>query len=168
MMIATSINNGSAFTRPIKISDDNWNIDGCPHTGPTLCSSKGSLQALWYTEGRGTGIYYAHRENGDSKFASKELISSFGRHPQASSNESAVAVVWEENIEEDSKAVSRIQYQTNNGEKVTKAILTPDRCNAFLPVITQTKTGFVVAFIMEKDGEAGTYIKHLGQEKLKN
>jgi hypothetical protein len=161
MMIATSVNNGIVFTSPIRISADNWNIDGCPHTGPALCSSKGTLQAFWYTEGSGAGIYYAHRENGDSDFASRQLLSSVGRHPQACSNDNAVAIVWEENIGEEGKPVTRIRYRINNGQHVTKAILSPASCNAFLPVITQTKRGFVVAFIMERNGETGTYVKHL-------
>jgi hypothetical protein len=161
MMIATSVNNGSTFISPIKISDDNWNIDGCPHTGPALCSSKGSLQALWYTEGKGSGIYYAHRENGNNAFASKQLVSNFGRHPQASSNDTTIAVVWEENVANGDESVTRIQFQINDGDNSKKATLTPENSNAYLPVITQTKTGFVVAFIMEQKGETGVYCKTL-------
>src|SRR5690606_14147404 len=36
MMIATSTDHGATFSRPLTISADNWNIDGCPHTGPSL------------------------------------------------------------------------------------------------------------------------------------
>lgn len=162
MMIATSGTNGATFTTPVRISVDNWNIDGCPHTGPALCSSsKGNLLALWYTEGNGTGIFYSHRENDKPDFAPKQMLSSFGHRPQVSSNENSVAIVWEENFNQSGPPVTRIQYQLDNGQTVKKAPLTPEGLNAYLPVITQTKTGFIIAFIMEKHEETGVYIEHL-------
>jgi hypothetical protein len=161
MMIATSGTNGSTFATPARISVDDWNIDGCPHTGPALCSSKGNLLALWYTEGNGTGIYYAHRENRENKFNSKQMISSFGHHPQASSNDNAVAMVWEENVDSDGTRVTRIQYQINDEKTLKKTIPTPEKSNAYSPVITPTRSGFIVAFIMEKGNESGIYYMNL-------
>jgi hypothetical protein len=161
MMIATSLNNGLSFSFPKMISSDNWNIDGCPHTGPALCSGKGNLQALWYTEGHGTGIYYAHKEDTAIDFAQKQLISVSGRHPQASSNNDRVALVWEETTKIAGKNVTEIHCQLNTGESVLKSILTPETSNAFLPVITSTKMGFIVAFLMEENGKARTCIKSL-------
>lgn len=161
MMISASTDNGITFTQPLRISADNWNIDGCPHTGPALCGSRGSLQALWYTGGGGAGIYYAHRNDGEKDFDSRQLISNFGRHPQASSNDKSVALVWEETIGDGDKQVTQIQYQINNGQAVMRAGLTPDNTNAYLPVITPTTSGFLVAFFMEQNGEAGLYVKQL-------
>lgn len=39
-----------------------------PHTGPSLCSNKAGLISLWYTEGSGTGIYYAEKRENDNGF----------------------------------------------------------------------------------------------------
>ena len=116
---------------------------------------------MWYTGGGGPGIYYAHREDGEKDFASRQLVSNFGRHPQASSNDKAVAVVWEENVDEGDIKITQIQCQVNNGLTVKREALTPKNSNSYLPVITQTKEGFLVAFFMEADGEAGLYVKHL-------
>lgn len=161
MMIASSATSGSEFTTPSRISVDNWNIDGCPHTGPALCSTKGNLLALWYTEGNGTGIFYAHRESEKNGFTPKQKLSSFGHHPQASSNENSFAIVWEENFNQGEASITRIQCQVNDGQKVQKATISPEDFNAYHPVITQTNTGFLVAFIMEQGAEAGVYMKHL-------
>ena len=43
MMLATSSDKGKTFTKPLNISQDNWMIDGCPHTGPSLCSTKSGI-----------------------------------------------------------------------------------------------------------------------------
>src|SRR5690606_1723917 len=46
-----SSDNGKTFTPTIAIGKDNWEIEACPHTGPTLAYSKGKLSALWFTGG---------------------------------------------------------------------------------------------------------------------
>jgi hypothetical protein len=162
MMIASSDNHGRAFTNPLRISVDNWNIDGCPHTGPALCSSKGNLQALWYTEGSGAGIYYASKKHGENGFDAKQVISSFGHHPQASSNNRSMAIVWEENTVQKDNPITRVHCQiASDDEIVTRTVLSPEAFNAYLPVVINTKNGFLTAFVMETEGETGVYFKKL-------
>jgi hypothetical protein len=160
MMIATSNNNGKSFTAPLRISQDNWAIDGCPHTGPSLCSNKSGLYSIWYTEGNGTGIYYSFKDNKDIAFPERQLISNTGHHPQMSANTSRFAMVWEENSNNE-KHETKIFYQVNEGKKIIKAALNPDDSNAFLPVITQTRDGFLIAFLMETEGAVGMYTTKL-------
>jgi hypothetical protein len=157
MMIATSADNGRSFTSPTRISQDNWMIDGCPHTGPSLCSSKSGLYSLWYTEGNGTGIYYSFRQNGDSEFGNRELISHLGHHPQLSVNDTRSIMAWEENSDERGKIFTTICYQVGYEASVKKGCLTPKNMNAFSPVVTQTVDGFVIAFLMETEGGVGMF-----------
>jgi hypothetical protein len=161
MMIATSGDNGSSFTSPTRISQDNWMIDGCPHTGPSLCSSKGGLYSLWYTEGNGTGIYYSFKQNGDGEFGKRELISNLGHHPQLSVNDTRFIMVWEENSDETEKKFTNIFYQVSNETAVKKDCLTPKSTNAFSPVVTRTADGFLVAFLMETRGGVGMFTAKL-------
>jgi len=161
MMLATSRDNGKSFSRPAKISQDNWVIDGCPHTGPSLCSNKAGLYSLSYTEGNGTGIYYNFKSNADSIFTQRELVSGSGHHPQASASETRFIMVWEENSNREGKQRTTIFYQMNKGNEVVKKQLSPDRSNAYLPVVTQTHDGFLVAFLMDTDTGAGIFTTHL-------
>lgn len=149
MMLATSANGGETFSTPRKISQDNWEIDGCPHTGPSLCSSKAGLFSLWYTEGNGTGIYYCFKDEKTNSFSDRKLVSDVGLHPQLSADENRFVMVWEENSGNDDKRFTQILYQSNDGLEAKKATLTPENTNAFSPVLTQTRDGFVVAFLME-------------------
>lgn len=160
MMITTSKDNGKNFTRPIRISQDNWEVNGCPHTGPSLCSSKTNLYSMWFTEGNGTGIYYNTREHADTTFSQRQLVSSSGRHPQLSANEDRFIMVWEENNMENQKRTA-IRYQINDGETVTKNYLTPGITNAFSPVVMQTNDGFLVAFLMETESHIAIYVSKL-------
>jgi hypothetical protein len=162
MMVATSMDEGNTFTSPLTISADNWNIDGCPHTGPSLCSNKAGLVTLWYTEGNGNGIYYAHKSNAQEEFLPRQLVSTTGRHPQVSSNNDRIAMLWEENSDYRGKPITTVNYRViKDGYDVEKNILTPKDVNAFLPVVTQTKQGFLVAYLMGSGSKVGVYFTKL-------
>ena len=162
MMVATSTDEGTTFTSPLTISADNWNIDGCPHTGPSLCSNKAGLVTLWYTEGNGNGIYYAHKSTAQEEFLPRQLVSTAGRHPQVSSNNERIAMLWEENSDTGGKPITTVNYRViKDGNDVEKNILTPKDVNAFLPVVTQTKNGFLVAYLMETGNKVGVYLTKL-------
>lgn len=159
MMIATSTDNGTTFSSPVTISADNWDIDGCPHTGPSLCGNKAGLISLWYTEGSGTGIYYARKSGNDSSFSSRQLVSANGRHPQLTANEDRIAMLWEENIVSDSTTKTVIRYRiTQDGTDVTASTLTPKEVNAFSPVVVKSDDGFLTAWLMEENDHVGVYM----------
>ena len=158
MMIATSTDQGASFSSPITISADNWSIDGCPHTGPSLCGNKAGLFSLWYTEGSGTGIYYSQKSNSDNGFSPRQLVSNEGHHPQLSANENTIAMLWEENMIHEGKPNTVIYYRiVKDGIEVQRNMLTPKDSNAFVPVVTQSKDGFLIAYLMEKNNHVGVY-----------
>jgi hypothetical protein len=70
-------------------------------------------------------------------------------------------MVWEENVDETKKKFTNIFYQVNDNDKVKRESLTPKDSNAFVPVITQTNDGFLVAFLMENENGVGMYIARL-------
>lgn len=152
MMLAVSGSCGKTFAPPVRISPDHWVIDGCPHTGPSLCSSGGGLYSAWYTEGKGPGLYCSFKRNDEDEFDKPELISYSGRHPQQAVSDNWIMIVWEETCDNKGKPAMGIFYQTSKKSGVVKDALTPPDCNAFSPVVTGVKNGFVVAFLMEAPG----------------
>jgi hypothetical protein len=161
MMFTSSSDAGKNFSAPLRISADNWAIDGCPHTGPSLCSSNQGLQALWYTQGSGNGIYYAHTSDPYNGFSPREGISMQGRHPQISFHHDQTLLVWEEDLGDDKKSVTRIRFQLKDASNERRDFLSPKQSNAFLPVVTEGKNGFVIAFLMEDKNGVGVYITSL-------
>lgn len=159
MMIATSTDHGATFSKPVTISADNWNIDGCPHTGPSLCGTKAGLISLWYTEGSGTGIYYAEKPNAEANFSPRELVSGTGHHPQLAANEDRIVMLWEENSNSNGTQNTVIHYRiVRAGVDTQNEALTEKEANAFLPVVTPTNSSFLVAYLSEKDGRIGVYL----------
>lgn len=156
MMISTSSDEGYSFSMPARISPDNWVIDGCPHTGPSLCSSQGGVHSMWYTEGNGTGLYYSFRQNGNDDFGKRELVSRDGRHPQLSANGARLIMVWEEILEGNLNKSTSIICQISINNKVSRRSISTGDTNAYSPVVTKTQDGFLVAFLM--DTEAGARV----------
>lgn len=97
MVYQVSEDNGRTFSKAAVISRDNWEIEGCPHTGPSLAVSGKKAHALWFTGGGMPGLYYNTIEPG--KTLHSEQISTEGRHPQmVSFPDGSLAMVWEEAI----------------------------------------------------------------------
>lgn len=161
MMLSTSLDAGKTFSPPMKISQDNWSIDGCPHTGPALCSSKSGLLSFWYTEGNGTGIFYSLKRNNESEFGQRQLVSNVGRHPQVSASDTRFVLVWEEISGSSEKKFTNIFYQTGNETAMKRECITPANTNAYSPVVTATGDGFLVAFLMESDAGTGIYFRKI-------
>ncbi|HYF67468.1 MAG TPA: exo-alpha-sialidase [Ohtaekwangia sp.] len=91
-----SSNSGDTFTTGKKISNDNWIIDGCPHTGASMASVGNNLMTTWFTSGGTPGIYTTVSTGGGQQFQSRKLLSEQGRHPQMTAKDSIIYVVWDE------------------------------------------------------------------------
>jgi hypothetical protein len=75
--VASSSDGGEAFSQPVIVSDDRWQIAGCPVSGPSLAvGADGALRVLWYSEGRAgeTGLYWSESSDGGRTFAPRRLF----------------------------------------------------------------------------------------------
>lgn len=130
---------GESFSAPKRISLDNWAIDGCPHTGPTMSEDKDGLHFYWFTMGGGEGVYHTSLKDQEGDFSERSLLNTSARHPQtANSTDDGVVLVWEERIETDSILRNRIGYLfEKNGVKHETIYISPDSVDAFYPVVLE-------------------------------
>ncbi len=82
----------------IRVSRDEWAVDGCPHHGPDIKSDqKGAQHVVWFTNSeKRRGLSYAKMEEGENEFTSPV---SFGDpqaagHPFLLTNENNLYLVW--------------------------------------------------------------------------
>ena len=101
-----STDSGKTFSAPRAVSNDNWIVDGCPHTGASMAVSDGRLEVVWFTAGGRPGLYYSFSLDDGKTFAPRELISENARHPQMVSANGWAAIVVEESEQGNSVAVS--------------------------------------------------------------
>jgi hypothetical protein len=138
MLHTVSGNNGKTFSAPERISNDNWVINGCPHTGPAMTENKNGIQFTWYTGGGNGGIYYCNSNDGKT-FSPREKVSgTASKHCQiVCLNDKDIAITWNETFFKGNIASSRIgiELRNANGNDPVKKYITSEKGNATFPVI---------------------------------
>src|SRR5262245_18712599 len=99
IFVGTSTDGGATFGAPTRVAEDNWRINGCPHSGPSLATMGGKLFAAWrtVTDDRGR-VYIASSGDNGSHFSAKvEADASLhdANHPQLLALESSVGLVFQ-------------------------------------------------------------------------
>ncbi len=120
-----SSDNGKTFSNKMPMGRDYWEIEGCPHTGPSFADTKDKLGVAWFTGAKtGSGIFFKDLSN---LSAQKILVSNIGRHPQMIAMPNGKFLV----VYEDTYSVGKESYNhivlhtiTNKG-KETKQVISP-------------------------------------------
>ena len=78
--VASSDDGGHAFSTPAVVSDDRWELQGCPVSGPSLAAAGGALRVLWYTAGEAgrPGLYWSESRDGGRTFSPRRALADAG------------------------------------------------------------------------------------------
>jgi len=97
IFVGTSTDGGATFSAPTRVAEDNWRINGCPHSGPSLATMGGKLFTAWRTVTGDRGrVYIASSSDNGAHFSAKvEADSRFydANHPQLLALENSVGLV---------------------------------------------------------------------------
>ena len=71
MTVAVSTDGGATFSAPRRIAEDNWNIDGCPDSGPAVARTGKRVYVAWLTEAspRISGVRLSWSDDGGRTWA---------------------------------------------------------------------------------------------------
>lgn len=183
MVYSFSSDNGKSFSPEQVISKDNWVIDGCPHTGPSLAVNKdGGVNAAWFTAGGNPGLYYSSTPSPGTKFNGRNLVTAAGRHPQMISlADGRLAMVCEEVTEvqdqdhgaENQSHNGMSQNMPASGAKIILRVLNEGKVETTIPltdgryadhhaVAAAVKDGLLVAWVREENGHAAVCFSRVG------
>ncbi len=99
IFVATSTDGATTFGAPSRVAEDNWQIDGCPHSGPSLATLKGRIFASWRTvSGDRSRIYVASSSDNGAHFSPKiEADTSLldANHPRLMTLDGTVGLVFQ-------------------------------------------------------------------------
>ncbi len=99
ILVAVSTDGGATFSTPTRVAEDNWRINGCPHSGPSLATMGGKLFAAWRTvAGDRARVYIASSGDNGAQFSAKvEADTNLhdANHPQLLALEGAVGLVFQ-------------------------------------------------------------------------
>ncbi|MBC9930746.1 sialidase family protein [Chitinophaga qingshengii] len=139
MVHQVSVDGGQSFSEPVRISADNWVVNGCPHTGPALTANRYGLHFAWFTMGNGQGIFYTASIDNGKTYTQKESLSKapMAKHPQiVTIPGDRVVIVWDEPVKWQGDFRSRIgiAVKSPEGQTMTSRTLTADSIKATYPV----------------------------------
>ena len=74
--VAWSDDGAATFSESVRVHADDWEIDGCPHSGPAIATSKGGdVHVAWYTAAADRiGLYHAESTDGGRSFGTPEPL----------------------------------------------------------------------------------------------
>jgi hypothetical protein len=104
MAFTESHDGGRTFSAPIRISEDKWQIEGCPEDGPALAvDARRQVHVVWPTlvnDGPNSqpsiGMFYS--SNNGRGFAQRQRVSTEGvpHHPQIAVARDSIYLAWDE------------------------------------------------------------------------
>jgi hypothetical protein len=154
MLHIVSTDGGNTFSKPARISNDNWVINGCPHTGPAMSETNDALQFAWYTGGKNKGCYYTQSADNGATFLPRSPVSESGSHPQLTSiGKNAIALVWEETVVTNKQVNKRIGVQVRNENlpAVTQLITSENKTATYPVIISISENSAIVAYTIKKN-----------------
>jgi hypothetical protein len=153
--MATSSDGGRTFAPPIRVSDDNWVLDGCPENGPAVALDQGNaVHIVWPSLIPGIGggeprlaLFYATSKDG-RRFTTRQELPSEGvpRHPQiALGPRGQITVAWDEQAKGERRiVVARGTVDSSNPVRFSRALM-EDRAGSY-PVMAALPEGVLVAW----------------------
>lgn len=145
---------GRTFASPIRVSEDNWILDGCPDDGPTLAVDEaGTVHVVWPTlvaePEPHVMLMYASTRDG-RQFTPRMSIATLGSlkpsHPQAVVSGGQLVAVWDEVVEAKRRiAVSRAAIGRSSVSFTTPTTIS-DAESSVYPVAAAVPGGVLIAW----------------------
>jgi hypothetical protein len=151
-----SRDSGASFAPLVRVSQDNWAINGCPEDGPAMVvDASDAIHLVWPTvvsEGQQKALFYAFSQDGRG-FSDRRRIPTQGpttpSHPQlALGARGEIAIVWDE-VQDGKRRVSMSrlpQPATKEGPRWSPPLVLSAEEPARFPVVAGLVNGFVVAW----------------------
>ena len=150
---------GRTFSAPLRVSDDHWQIDGCPENGPALAVDKEHrVHVAWPTPKDGKdastlALYYAVSGDGRA-FSTRAEIPSHGpaSHVQMIiGSDGNPLVAWDE-IVRGSRRMALARMQTNGDKRTFTPVDIADAGQGtWYPVLAVAGANTVVAWVRQSD-----------------
>jgi BNR repeat-like domain len=116
-----STDHGQSFSKPKIVLNDQWKINGCPHSGAISVVQDGKALISWFSGAENaSGIRLATQEG--KKLT--QLEDPTAKNPSLTSNGKTAVLLWEQNHNDDN--LSQLAYKKIEGSSVSDLIWVPN------------------------------------------
>lgn len=156
--VSSSTDGGESYSPPVIVSDDRWQIAGCPVSGPALAvAPDGTLSVLWYSEGAagGIGLYRSASHDGGRTFAPRQVLSNVrasGTPTLLGGNGEALTAVWGMGGGDSPHLMAA---KVGGDGRTTEDTV---RTNGELPSAAAVRGRLLIAFVSKSDGRRGVWL----------
>jgi hypothetical protein len=117
IVVAASDDQGATWSVPVRVHDDDWVYEGCPHAGPSLqVDAAGTLHVAWWTGREGaSGAFHARSVDGGRTFGPRSALgrATFSRpaHVQlALDDRGTVVAAWDDGRDSLPRVLLRVSH----------------------------------------------------------
>jgi len=159
--VASSDDGGHAFSPPAVVSDDRWELQGCPVSGPSLAAAGGALRVLWYTAGEAgrPGLYWSESRDGGHTFSPRRALADAGGRgtPVLLRDAGGFKAVWEgsEGTTPVALTVGLKDEGASSGPSTQPSILSG---TGALPAAAEAGDRLFVAYVAGGEGEHAVWL----------
>ena len=156
MVYISSIDNGKSFSKAKRISEDNWVINGCPHTGPTIATNSTKRAVSWFTLGGSQGVYFTVGQQELNTSPKRILINEEATHPQMVWSGDYFALAYDLKVYHNGKPSRQVvvSFLDNDGNIKETIKVSPVGENSTMPVIQQINNEkLLVAWVNHKNDQ---------------
>lgn len=142
--VTASADGGRTFAPAVVVSDDRWQLAGCPVSGPALSiEADGALRVLWYSAGEAgaVGLYWSESRDGGRTFEPRRAFA--GSSGRATPSLLSHAAVWEDKDDGGATCITTA-HLTTDGEAAPSAVVA--RAGE-LPAAAEAQGQMFVAYI---------------------
>jgi hypothetical protein len=151
---SSSRDGGKTFAAPIRVSEDRWQLNGCPDDGPAMViDASDRVHIVWptiFTErGEPTLALYHSMSPDGKRFSPRVRLPTEGvaHHPQAAvANDGSLLVVWDETIDRSRRIVmARGSAGDIGGVRFRRQTVQPGELGVY-PAVVPVGAGALVAW----------------------
>ena len=163
--VASSEDGGQTFSPASIVSDDRWELQGCPVSGPALAADRpGALRVLWYTAGEAgrPGLYWSESHDGGRTFSPRRVLAeTSGRGTPAvlKGEGGGLTAVWE-GVDGASPATMRA-WLDDGGRAAAAAVVAG---GGELPAAAEAAGQLFVAYGAKEDEGHGVWVLRCRKE----
>lgn len=165
---AMSRDGGRTFSAPIPVSDDHWQIDGCPENGPAVAvDAQRQAHVLWVTPPDGKsetplGLFYASSDDGRS-FHPRVAIPTQGpaAHAQIVEQGGSLVAAWDEIVGTSRRVGFASVTPKGNGTVDVKPLTFASEGETGWPVLAATSRGVVAGWVSRNGAKSEIIITPL-------